>query len=92
MKKTMFFVSAIVALSMGMMFTACSNDDEPTNGCKCTFKFEGESFTENFRSEEIEELSDYYGFKNTCSGFESWYKQELRNEGDYDIKVSCKNY
>ena len=41
MKKKFFLVGALVAMSMSAMFVACSDQNEPTNGCKCVVKAYG---------------------------------------------------
>ena len=87
MKKKFFLVGALVAMSMSAMFVACSGQNEPTNGCKCTFRFDGETKTDSFPFEEIKQIYDV----STCEAFASQYQAEERANG-VDMSVSCTAY
>ena len=90
MKKQFLLIGALVAMSMGVMFTACKNgqsDKEPANGCKCTIKDDGETFTERF---SIEDMEDYYGV-TTCSKLASTIKSEAKSSG-VSITINCSAY
>lgn len=92
MKKKIFLVGALVAMSMSAMFVACSKDDKnapttPTNGCTCTFRYDGETETDSLPFEEIKQIYDV----STCEAFASRYQSEARANG-MDMSVSCTAY
>ena len=68
MKKTMIFVSAVVVMAMGAMFVACSNNNAPVNGCRCTMTIEGQSQTREITVDEM----DRYGYKTCGDIYNAW--------------------
>ena len=87
MKKKFFLVGALVAMSMSAMFVAC-NGNNPTNGCECTYSYQGESETARIT---LAEMKEYYGV-TTCSALASTIEKELKAETGFSVSASCKGY
>lgn len=84
MKKTMIFVSALVITAMGAMFVAC-NSNNPTNGCKCTISYKGESEVETVSLRDMKDMG-----WTQCSQVEKWLKEE--EWSTFPGSISCKAY
>lgn len=82
MKKKFFLVGALVVMYMSAMFVAC-NGNNPTNGCKCTATYEGETETQTISLAEMKEEG-----WSTCSDVANY----LREEAIDGVSVSCKAY
>ena len=87
MKKKFFLIGTLVAMSMSVMFIACSSKNAPTNGCTCTFRYDGETETGSI---PIEDIKNYYNV-STCEAFASKYQSEARANG-MNMSVSCTAY
>ena len=79
MKAKLLLVSAMVVIAAAAMFVSC-NGNTPTNGCVCTFTWEGETETERISLETMKN----HGW-STCSQVAAAFKEEGEN-------ASCKAY
>ena len=86
MKKKFFLVGALVVMSMSAMFVAC-NQNTPTNGCKCTFKHNGETDSNTIT---LAEMKEYYNV-TSCGALASAVEKEAKAAGE-SISVSCSAY
>ena len=84
MKKKVFLIGALVALSMSAMFVACNNN-APVQGCTCTIKESGEPAVTDYFT--LQEMAGYGA--TTCSGFASALQGAYASHGMY-ATVSCR--
>lgn len=86
MKKKFFLIGALVAMSMSAMFVAC-NGNNPTNGCKCTATYDGETRTESIT---LAEMKEEFGI-TSCAELATIQKQQAELQG-ISASVTCSAY
>ena len=87
MKKKFFLGGALVAMSMSAMFVACSDQNEPTNGCKCVVKAYGVESNITVTLDEMKQVYDV----STCNALASKYQSTASATG-MNMSVSCTAY
>ena len=95
MKKKIFSVCSLVAISMVSMLIACSKDNDTNNtnsgttnnGCVCYYRGPNASDNTTFTAAEMDELG-----ASSCSSLQTILNNDLRQDGDQDFtSVNCEN-
>lgn len=89
MKKTIFFISAMVALAIGTMLSSCNKDKEMVsgNGCDCAYYEAGTLVHSEFVSLDEPEW-EAYGISD-CEALADYFN-DGDSDGDYGYKCNAK--